>query len=96
MEADTDCDGNLEYLEIYFHMKAVLRGVKDDVEKQKSLNQAINLFYRIIDCKNNGFISHEDFQDYFHSLDITDTKFTSDLFKQLTFHNHNFSITKEG
>lgn len=95
LPADTNFDGSVEFLELIVHMKAALRGGRDDHTKQKAIAETLPLIFDAIDLNKDGMIESSEFQMFFESLSINDTKFCISVFKEMDT-NHDLYLSREG
>ena len=76
-------------------IKQALRGDRDDPVKRKAILDTLPLIFQAIDTNNDGSIAKEEFQVYFESFGLEDTKFAIEIFKDLDT-NHDLSLSQEG
>jgi len=94
LPADTNHDGSVEYLELLDHMKAALRGDRDDPVKRKAIFDTLPLIFDAIDTNSDGDIASEEFQAYFASFGLKDPKFAIEIFKEMDT-NHDLALSKQ-
>ncbi len=75
-------------------MKA-LRGGRDDHTKQKAISELLPLIFHAIDINKDGLIESSEFQTFFESLGVNDTKLAINVFRDLDT-NHDCFLSQEG
>ena len=76
-------------------IKQALRGDRDDPVKRKAILDTLPLIFQSIDTNNDGSIASDEFQVYFESFGLHDTKFAIEIFKDLDT-NHDMALSQQG
>ena len=72
-----------------------LRGGRDDHTKQKAISELLPLIFNAIDTNKDGLIESSEFQMFFESLGVNDTKLAINVFRELDS-NHDCYLSQEG
>ena len=76
-------------------LKKALRGNRDDANVRKAILDTLPLIFEAIDTNRDGQIASEEFQVYFESFGVSNTKFAIEVFKELDT-NHDLIISQDG